>query len=194
MPITPAGRDAASRRLNRLGVAFLAVLALGLASGRGRHVAPLPAVSAKLRTSSLDAHAVGRVLAHANPTLSDPEVLRIARAISRYSAKYGLDPELVTAVILVESRARPGARSPSGALGLMQIMPHVLAPLGLAGNPTTVESNVEAGCLILARNIERFGEEQGILAYFWGPNIRGDGYLERVRAAQAEVRRVLYSS
>jgi hypothetical protein len=38
------------------------------------------------------------------------------------------------------------------------------------------------------------GEGDGILAYFWGPNIRGVAYLERVRAAQAEVRRQLRSS
>jgi hypothetical protein len=37
------------------------------------------------------------------------------------------------------------------------------------------------------------GEADGILAYFWGPKIHGDAYLERVRAAQAEVRRQLRS-
>ena len=96
----------------------------------------------------------------------------------RYSAKYELDPELVTAVILVESSALPSARSPKGAMGLMQVMPAMLEPLRLVGNFTTVESNIEAGCLILADNIRRMGEADGILAYFWGPNIRGDAYLE----------------
>jgi hypothetical protein len=76
----------------------------------------------------------------------------------------------------------------------MQVMPSMLAPLRLAGNSTTVESNVEAGCRILAEDVRRFGEEDGILVYFWGPNIRGDAYLERVRAARAAVRRLLLSS
>ena len=129
-----------------------------------------------------------------NPQLAEPELARIARAVLRYSAKYDLDPELVTAVILVESSALPSARSPKGAMGLMQVMPAMLEPLRLVGNFTTVESNIEAGCLILADNIRRMGEGDGILAYFWGPNIRGDAYLERVRAAQAEVRRQLRSS
>ena len=133
------------------------------------------------------------MLGRTNRQLAEPELARIARAVLRYSVKYELDPELVTAVILVESSALPSARSPKGAMGLMQVMPAMLEPLRLVGNFTTVESNIEAGCLILADNIRRMGEADGILAYFWGPKIRGDAYLERVRAAQAEVRRQLRS-
>jgi len=141
-----------------------------------------------------DEAAIARVLARWNPQLSEAERMRIARAVTRSSDKYGLDPELVTAVIVVESEVRPTARSPRGAVGLMQVMPSMIAPLRLAGNSMTVESNVEAGCRILADNVRRFGEEDGILVYFWGPNIRGDAYLERVRAARAAVRRLLISS
>lgn len=152
---------------------------------------PAPAASA---VAAADHAAISQVLSRVNDQLSDPELMRIARAVVRYSSKYQLDPELVTAVLMVESRGLPSARSPKGAMGLMQVMPAMLEPLGLAGNFTTVESNIEAGCLILADNIRRMGEADGILAYFWGPNIRGDGYLVRVRAAQAEVRRILRSS
>lgn len=151
-----------------------------------------PAVSAAPATTDHDA--ISRVLSRVNGQLSESERIRIARAVVRYSDKYELDPELVTAVLMVESRGLPSARSPKGAMGLMQVMPAMLEPLGMAGNFTTVESNIEAGCLILADNIRRMGEADGILAYFWGPNIRGDAYLLRVRAAQAEVRRILRSS
>jgi soluble lytic murein transglycosylase-like protein len=154
-------------------------------------IALAPAPSARAETSEA---AIARVLTAINAQLSQAERDRIARAVVRYSAKYELDPELVTAVMLVESRALPSARSAKGAMGLMQVMPAMLEPLGMAGNLTTVESNVEAGCLILADNIRRMGEADGILAYFWGPNIRGVAYLERVRAARAEVRRILRSS
>jgi soluble lytic murein transglycosylase-like protein len=154
----------------------------------------LPPVSASAPHSATGESSIAGVLARENPQLSESELARIARAVLRYSAKYDLDPELVTAVILVESSALPSARSPKGAMGLMQVMPAMLEPLRLVGNFTTVESNIEAGCLILADNIRRMGEADGILAYFWGPNIRGVAYLERVRAAQAEVRRQLRSS
>jgi soluble lytic murein transglycosylase-like protein len=141
----------------------------------------------------IDADAVARKLGAVNPELSSAELRRIAAAVMRYSEKYGLDPSLVTAVLLVESSARPWARSPKGALGLMQVMPYMMRPMGLAGNPSTIETNVEAGCLILAENIARLGEEDGISAYFWGSQIRGVSYLNRVRAAREKVRRELES-
>jgi soluble lytic murein transglycosylase-like protein len=113
--------------------------------------------------------------------------------ILRYSAKYSLDPLLVTAVIEVESAGRPWARSPKGALGLMQVMPYMVNPMGLAGNPSTIETNIEAGCMILADNIRRLGESDGISAYFWGSDIRGVTYLNRVRAARDRLQREIQS-
>ena len=47
----------------------------------------------------------------------------------------------------------------------------------IAGNLTTIEKNIELGCLILADNIRRLGVEDGISAYFWGFDIRGVSYL-----------------
>jgi hypothetical protein len=131
---------------------------------------------------------VENVLREANPLLDANRRGRIARAVVRYSGFYGLDPELVTAVVLVESDARPWARSPKGAIGLMQVMPHMMSPMGLAGNAATIESNIEAGCRILAGNIRRLGEDRGISAYFWGSEIRGVAYLQRVREARAAMR------
>jgi soluble lytic murein transglycosylase-like protein len=132
---------------------------------------------------------IHRRLEELNPHLTAAQLARIQQAILRYSNKYSLDPLLVTAVIEVESAARPWARSPSGALGLMQVMPYMIRPMGLAGNASTVEANIEAGCRILAGNIRRLGEADGISAYFWGSNIRGVTYLNRVRAARDRLRR-----
>ena len=69
----------------------------------------------------------------------------------------------------------------------------MIEALILGGNLTTIESNVEAGCWILADNIRRLGEDDGISAYFWGSDIRGVAYLDRVRAARATVRRLVES-
>ena len=141
----------------------------------------------------VSAQDIAGLLAEVNPHLSARELERMGNAVVRYSAKYALDPELVIAVIRVESNARPWATSPKGAMGLMQVMPYVARPMGMAGNFATIESNVEAGCFILGSNIDRLGEEDGISAYFWGSDIRGAAYLDRVRAARAEVRRQLSS-
>jgi hypothetical protein len=132
---------------------------------------------------------VAEQLHRLNSTLTERQRRRIAAAVIKYSAKYDLDPQLVTAVMRVESTARPWVRSSAGAVGLMQVMPHMAEPVDFAGNLTTVESNVEAGCIILADNIRRLGEEDGISAYFWGSDIRGVSYLQRVRAARAAIRR-----
>jgi hypothetical protein len=125
---------------------------------------------------------IDRALRRSNPRLDFSTRDRIASAVLRCRREQGLDTDLVLAVLLVESSARPDARSPKGAIGLMQVMPHMFEQLGLPGNVAHIESNVEAGCLLLADNVRRLGEERGISAYFWGGSIQGDGYLRRVRS------------
>lgn len=167
------------------------ILALvGVATVLLSHGAP-PAGSeagAAAAAGQIDAQSIAEIVGSANPSLRTQQRQRIGRAVMRSSRAHGLDPQLVTAVMLVESGARPWARSPKGAVGLMQVMPHMAVGLELAGNLTTIESNVEAGCSILADNIRRLGEDDGISAYFWGSNIRGVAYLDRVRAARAALR------
>jgi hypothetical protein len=182
----PATRSGAAR-LPRGQACALVLLACGLLLGGlpGAPGGPAPATPGT--EVSVEAR-IRDVLSGENASLSAAEVDRIAAAVMRQSERYELDPELVTAVLLVESSARPWARSPKGARGLMQVMPYMMRPLGLAGNLSTIETNVEAGCMILAGNIERLGEADGISAYFWGSDIRGAGYLERVRAAQERLR------
>jgi len=194
-----AAPERASHSRGRLASVVAAAGLLLLLSLPPPPLEPAPAAAASVSPADPAAdrayeHAIARVLARWNPQLDPDEQVRIARAVTRYSAEYDLDPELVTAVIVVESEARPSARSPRGAVGLMQVMPEMLAPLRLAGNSMTIESNIEAGCHILSENIRRYGEEEGILAYFWGPKIRDVAYLQRVRAAQQAVRRLLVSS
>lgn len=172
--------------MSRAGLAGLGLIAAVLVmDGAPRHsdAAGRPGGAAAFRAADVAA-IVGRV----NPALPEAQLRRIGRAVIQYSEKYDLDPELVTAVLLVESSARPWARSPKGAVGLMQLMPHMAGALEMAGNLATIESNVEAGCLILADNIRRLGEADGISAYFWGTDIRGAGYLDRVRQTRATVR------
>jgi soluble lytic murein transglycosylase-like protein len=174
--------------MKRWQVMLIAVIAIGLVS---RGIATPGPVQAAGR--SLNAEAIGEIVGTANPHLSPAARHRIGRAILRSSADYALDPQLVTAIILVESGARPWALSAKGAVGLMQVMPHMSEARILAGNLTTIESNVAAGCSILADNIRRLGEDDGISAYFWGSDIRGVAYLDRVRAARATVRRLVES-
>jgi soluble lytic murein transglycosylase-like protein len=171
---------------------FAAVLAAAAVSLSGGPVGVQEAGSGRSVAGSRRER-VSQRMRQLNPRLSAGQVDRIWRAVDRYSAKYELEPELVLAVLEVESGARVVARSPKGALGLMQVMPHMAARLDVAGSHTTIETNIEAGCLILSSNIRRLGEADGISAYFWGSDIRGVGYLNRIRAVRAYYRKLLSS-
>lgn len=48
-----------------------------------------------------------------------------AELVNRYSVMFNINPQLISAIIQVESNNNPKARSPKGASGLMQIMPAV---------------------------------------------------------------------
>src|SRR2546428_11687568 len=60
------------------------------------------------------------------------------------SAEQCVNAKLVRAMIQVESAYHPRARSPKGAMGLMQLMPATARQYGVA-DPYDPASNIEAG-------------------------------------------------
>ena len=60
-----------------------------------------------------------------------------------------LPPDLVLALIEVESRFDPWAVSPAGAVGLMQVMPFWPSELGVQNQLVRVAPNIRMGCEIL---------------------------------------------
>ena len=187
MRSTPPGPNERNERRRTLCALLLTALGVALVTDGFVTVPPGPDRSSPVHLAATDG--LESVVRSWIPSLSGATVSRIAAAVDRYSGQYGLEPELVAAVMVVESSVRPWARSPKGAMGLMQVMPHMIHPMGLAGNPATIESNIEAGCWILSHNIRRLGEERGISAYFWGSNIRSLAYLEKVQEARETIRR-----
>ncbi len=80
----------------------------------------------------------------------------IDQAINEAAARHNVDPNLVRAVIKVESNFNPNAVSRKGAMGLMQLMPQTARQLHVT-NPFDPEQNVEAGVEHLKRLIENYG-------------------------------------
>ena len=82
----------------------------------------------------------------------------------------GVRPDLVRAVVQVESAFNPYARSPKGALGLMQLMPATAREFGVA-NPFNAVENVRGGVAYLRRLLDRYGnnEQLALAAYNAGP-------------------------
>ena len=61
--------------------------------------------------------------------------------IERHAATSGISPDLIKAVIQVESGFNPAALSPKGAQGLMQLMPATARELGVS-DPFHPEQNI----------------------------------------------------
>ena len=102
---------------------------------------------------------------------ADPSaVARYADVIEQHASRLRVRPELVRAVIQVESGFNPFARSHKGAMGLMQLMPQTAADYGVvdAYNPA---ENIRAGVAYLRALLDRYSgnEELALAAYNAGP-------------------------
>ena len=90
--------------------------------------------------------------------------------IESASETYGLDADLIRAVIQAESSYNQNAVSSAGAQGLMQLMPGTAASLGVTDS-FDAQQNIFAGTKYLKQQLERFGDLRlALAAYNTGPS------------------------
>ncbi len=76
--------------------------------------------------------------------------IEMLKQVHYEASRVGLEPELVLALIEVESRFDEYAISVSGARGLMQVMPFWLDEIGISDNNLfKIRTNLRMGCTIL---------------------------------------------
>ncbi|ABM29992.1 Lytic transglycosylase, catalytic (plasmid) [Nitratidesulfovibrio vulgaris DP4] len=164
-----------------------------------QHATPAENLLDSMDVYALSPHAARLALPRMVPVVV-AERLRVVRpafpfwetAIDRASRTHALDPRLIAAVIRAESGYDPGAVSPRGAQGVMQIMPATQRELGL-DDPFDPEANVEAGSRYLRQQLDRFGSlELALAAYNAGPgNVLKYGGMPPFDETRTFVRRVL---
>jgi soluble lytic murein transglycosylase-like protein len=128
---------------------------------------------------------------NAAPAAADPNDIR-ALAIAA-AKRRGLDPDLVLAVISVESAFRKDAVSPKGAQGLMQLMPGTARELGVK-DVFDPAQNLDAGTRYLTALLEEFKGDirLAIAAYNAGPNaVKRHGGVPPYRETRQHVEKVL---
>ena len=118
------------------------------------------------------------------------DLRELASAAAR---RHGLDPDLVMAVVSVESGFRPQAVSPKGAQGLMQLMPRTASSLGVA-DALDPAQNLDGGTRHLGQLLTLYGGDvtRALAAYNAGEGaVDRHGGVPPYRETRAYVKKVL---
>jgi soluble lytic murein transglycosylase-like protein len=124
---------------------------------------------------------------------------RIVDAAFHNANKYGLEPELILAIIAVESTFRERAVSRMGARGLMQVMPRFhpkkVKAIGGTRGLFDPEKNIATGSKILLQYWEggRSGLRKALMRYNGSRGKAGARYVNKVMRAYQKMRKVTVS-
>lgn len=106
----------------------------------------------------------------AKPRLEHDTAREIAQHVRHYAGVYGQDPDLVLAMIDIESDFDPTIVSHMGAVGLMQVMPQWKRVLGIDEDLRDIETSIKYGLQILGFYREMYKDlEVALTAYNRGP-------------------------
>lgn len=102
--------------------------------------------------------------------VSDTDKEKIYNAVNDASKKYGVDSNLILAIINQESNFDPYSTSSVGAEGLMQIMPQNFDSVGITDG-YDIDQNINGGTKLLKGYLDQYNGniEMALMAYNGGP-------------------------
>lgn len=101
---------------------------------------------------------------------NDVDIKKIYSAVDSAARKYGVDSNLILAIIKQESDFDSNSTSGVGAAGLMQIMPENFAHLGIT-DQYDVNQNIDGGTKLIKEYLDQYNgnTEMALMAYNGGP-------------------------
>lgn len=120
--------------------------------------------------------------------------------IDEASQLFAIEPNWIQSVQSIESAGDVHARSPKGAMGLMQVMPATWAELreryNLGSDPYDPHDNILAGTAYLRELLDRYGVPGAFAAYNAGPSryedhLAGGSLPDETRAYVAKLANLL---
>jgi len=120
--------------------------------------------------SNVIVRAIGGVTPSTVVSATGTDSERIEKAIADASTKYGVNANLIRAIIKTESNFNPNAVSPAGAKGLMQLMPCNIEHYGV-NDPFNIEQNIDAGTRHIKDYLKTYNYDlnMALAAYNFGP-------------------------
>jgi len=118
--------------------------------------------------------------------------LRYSEYVRVHARRHSLDPALLAAVIYQESKFQSGAKSSSGAIGLMQLTPGTARGIAIRTHGSAFhtrdlynpEINIRYGAWYLDNLFRKYGSERLVLAAYNA----GQGNVDRWRARGEPIR------
>ncbi|WP_432506840.1 transglycosylase SLT domain-containing protein [Kineococcus arenarius] len=164
--------------IRRLGTTAATTAAAGLAA-------------AALVTGTAGAGATSSAAYVRPASLSTSKSAPYDAAFTAAEGRYGLPAGLLSAVAKQESGYNPEAKSPAGAIGLMQFMPGTARDVGI--DPTDPMQAIDGAGKLLASHLKTFGSlEKALAAYNAGPgNVRKYGGIPPFTETQNYVKKIM---
>jgi len=96
--------------------------------------------------------------------------VQIKNSVNKYSKMYGVEPNMIYAIMLTESGFNKNAVSPCGARGLMQLMPTTFNARNVGTNIHSIDTNTHAGTKHYAGLLGRYKGDhvRSLMAYNLG--------------------------